>query len=181
MSLTSVLSTAGLGVALGKANTLIEALPWLARFHGSVVVIKYGGHAMLDAELQRAFAADLVFLRYVGLKPVVVHGGGPQISSMLDRLGIDQRLEHQGQPFADDVQVTASAQCIQQLGQGRLAEGHRGELLGVHPGRNTLSFTRWPLALLIRRWACPQSPPPPGTPTDTTVRLLDSTRILALS
>jgi acetylglutamate kinase len=89
MSLTSVLSTAGLGVALGKANTLIEALPWLARFHGSVVVIKYGGHAMLDAELQRAFAADLVFLRYVGLKPVVVHGGGPQISSMLDRLGID--------------------------------------------------------------------------------------------
>jgi acetylglutamate kinase len=89
MSLTSVPSTAGLGVALGKANTLIEALPWLARFHGSVVVIKYGGHAMLDAELQRAFAADLVFLRYVGLKPVVVHGGGPQISSMLDRLGID--------------------------------------------------------------------------------------------
>jgi acetylglutamate kinase len=89
MSLMSVLSTAGLGVALGKANTLIEALPWLARFHGSVVVIKYGGHAMLDAELQRAFAADLVFLRYVGLKPVVVHGGGPQISSMLDRLGID--------------------------------------------------------------------------------------------
>jgi acetylglutamate kinase len=77
-----------LAIALGKANTLIEALPWLERFHGSVVVIKYGGHAMTDPEVQRAFAADLVFLRYVGLKPVVVHGGGPQISAMLDRLGI---------------------------------------------------------------------------------------------
>ncbi len=70
-----------LGIALGKASTLVEALPWLARFHGSTVVIKYGGHAMLDAEVQRAFAADLVFLRYVGIRPVVVHGGGPQISS----------------------------------------------------------------------------------------------------
>jgi acetylglutamate kinase len=77
-----------LAIALGKANTLIEALPWLERFHGTVVVIKYGGHAMTDPEVQRAFAADLVFLRYVGLKPVVVHGGGPQISAMLDRLGI---------------------------------------------------------------------------------------------
>ena len=77
-----------LGIALGKANTLIAALPWLARFHGCTVVVKYGGHAMLDAEVQRAFASDLVFLRYVGIRPVVVHGGGPQISSMLDRLGL---------------------------------------------------------------------------------------------
>ncbi|MEV4621902.1 acetylglutamate kinase [Asanoa sp. NPDC049573] len=71
-----------------KAATLIEALPWLARFHGATVVVKYGGNAMVDPELQRAFAADMVFLRYAGLKPVVVHGGGPQISSMLARLGI---------------------------------------------------------------------------------------------
>jgi len=78
-----------LGIALGKASTLIEALPWLERFHGAVVVIKCGGHAMADAEVQRAFAADLVFLRYVGIRPVVVHGGGPQISDMLTRLGID--------------------------------------------------------------------------------------------
>jgi acetylglutamate kinase len=77
-----------LAIALGKANTLIEALPWLERFHGSVVVVKYGGHAMTDPEVQRAFAADLVFLRYVGLKPVVVHGGGPQITAMPERLGI---------------------------------------------------------------------------------------------
>ncbi|GIF71383.1 acetylglutamate kinase [Asanoa siamensis] len=71
-----------------KAATLIEALPWLARFHGATVVVKYGGNAMVDPELQRAFAADMVFLRYAGLKPVVVHGGGPQISKMLERLGI---------------------------------------------------------------------------------------------
>jgi len=88
VSTVSTISPRDLGIALGKANTLIEALPWLARFHGSLVVIKYGGHAMIDAELQRAFAADLVFLRYAGLRPVVVHGGGPQISSMLDRLGL---------------------------------------------------------------------------------------------
>jgi acetylglutamate kinase len=71
-----------------KAATLIEALPWLERFHGSTIVIKYGGHAMTSPELRRAFAADMVFLRHVGIKPVVVHGGGPQISAMLKRLGI---------------------------------------------------------------------------------------------
>ncbi|HEX6968595.1 MAG TPA: acetylglutamate kinase [Micromonosporaceae bacterium] len=77
-----------LSQAQAKAATLIEALPWLARFHGATVVIKYGGHAMTDPQLRRAFAADMVFLRYAGLKPVVVHGGGPQISAMLSRLGI---------------------------------------------------------------------------------------------
>ncbi|MFG3340243.1 acetylglutamate kinase [Glycomyces sp. NPDC048151] len=74
--------------ALGKAETLIEALPWLKRFTGSIVVVKYGGNAMINPELQAAFAADMVFLHYVGIKPVVVHGGGPQISSMLEKLNI---------------------------------------------------------------------------------------------
>ncbi|HEX6232950.1 MAG TPA: acetylglutamate kinase [Jiangellaceae bacterium] len=74
--------------ALAKAATLVEALPWLKRFHGTVIVIKYGGNAMVDDELKRAFANDIVFLRLAGLKPVVVHGGGPQISAMFDRLGI---------------------------------------------------------------------------------------------
>lgn len=73
---------------LEKAGVLIEALPWLERFHGTTVVIKYGGNAMINPELQQAFAADMVFLRYAGIKPVVVHGGGPQINRMLDRLGI---------------------------------------------------------------------------------------------
>ena len=71
-----------------KAATLVDALPWLARFHGKIVVVKYGGNAMTSPELQRAFAEDVVFLRYAGLTPVVVHGGGPQITEHLDRLGI---------------------------------------------------------------------------------------------
>ncbi|MED7923390.1 acetylglutamate kinase [Nonomuraea sp. LP-02] len=71
-----------------KAGTLIEALPWLTRFHGATVVIKYGGNAMTDEGLKAGFAEDVVFLQHVGLRPVVVHGGGPQISSALDRLGI---------------------------------------------------------------------------------------------
>jgi acetylglutamate kinase len=81
-----------LGIALGKANTLVEALPWLARFHGSTVVVKYGGNAMVDPELKRAFAADMVFLRYAGIRPVVVHGGGPQITTMLTRLGLPSQF-----------------------------------------------------------------------------------------
>ncbi len=75
--------------AAQKAAVLVEALPWLRRFAGALVVIKYGGHAMVDDDLKRAFAQDVVFLRSAGLRPVVVHGGGPQISAMLERLGID--------------------------------------------------------------------------------------------
>ena len=71
-----------------KAAVLAEALPWLQRFHGRIVVIKYGGHAMIDEELKQAFARDMVFLRLAGILPVVVHGGGPQITAMLDRLGL---------------------------------------------------------------------------------------------
>ena len=71
-----------------KAEVLVQALPWLERFAGAVVVIKFGGNAMIDADLERAFAQDVRFFRYAGLKPVVVHGGGPQISSMLQRLQI---------------------------------------------------------------------------------------------
>jgi acetylglutamate kinase len=79
----------GQRAASAKAATLIEALPWLTRFHGQTVVIKYGGHAMEDEALRLAFAQDLVFLRYAGLRPVVVHGGGPQITEQLDRLGLE--------------------------------------------------------------------------------------------
>ncbi|MGH3211135.1 MAG: acetylglutamate kinase [Trebonia sp.] len=75
--------------ATAKAGTLIEALPWLDRFHGETVVIKYGGHAMTAEELRAGFAQDLVFLKHAGLRPVVVHGGGPQVTGHLDRLGIE--------------------------------------------------------------------------------------------
>lgn len=71
-----------------KAEVLIEAMSWLERYAGALVVIKYGGHAMIDETLKRAFAEDMVFLRRVGMHPVIVHGGGPQISAMLERLGI---------------------------------------------------------------------------------------------
>jgi acetylglutamate kinase len=74
--------------AQDKAAVLIEALPWLQRFHGATVVVKYGGNAMLDDTLKAAFAQDMVFLKVAGLHPVVVHGGGPQITAMLNRLGI---------------------------------------------------------------------------------------------
>jgi acetylglutamate kinase len=75
--------------ALEKAGVLVDALPWLERFHGRTVVVKFGGNAMTDTALQAAFAEDVVFLRYAGLRPVVVHGGGPQITRQLERLGIE--------------------------------------------------------------------------------------------
>ncbi|MGA4669900.1 acetylglutamate kinase [Propionibacteriaceae bacterium Y1923] len=78
---------------ISKASTLIEALPWLTEYAGKVVVIKYGGNAMVDEDLKKAFAEDIVFLRRCGVLPVVVHGGGPQISSMLERLDIDSEFK----------------------------------------------------------------------------------------
>jgi acetylglutamate kinase len=78
--------------AVEKAAVLTEALPWFKQFHGKTVVVKYGGNAMVDDKLKRAFAEDIVFLRYAGVRVVVVHGGGPQISEMLHRLGIDSEF-----------------------------------------------------------------------------------------
>ncbi len=75
-----------------KARTLAAALPWLKQYHGKIVVVKYGGNAMTDESLKRAFAEDIAFLRFAGFKPVVVHGGGPQISAMLDRLEIESEF-----------------------------------------------------------------------------------------
>ncbi|WP_017540393.1 MULTISPECIES: acetylglutamate kinase [Nocardiopsis] len=85
--------------ALDKATTLIEALPWMSRFHGRTVVVKYGGNAMTDPELQDRFAENIVFLRYAGLRPVVVHGGGPQIKAHLERVGLEST-------FAGGLRVT---------------------------------------------------------------------------
>jgi acetylglutamate kinase len=75
-----------------KAEILIEALPYIRRFRGKTIVIKYGGKAMVDEELKSTFAQDLVLLKYVGINPIVVHGGGPQIGLMLQRLGIETRF-----------------------------------------------------------------------------------------
>ena len=78
--------------ALEKAAVLVDALPWLARFHDKVIVVKYGGNAMTSPELQVTFAEDVMFLRYAGLKTVIVHGGGPQITAHLHRLGIESEF-----------------------------------------------------------------------------------------
>jgi acetylglutamate kinase len=78
---------------LTKANTLAGALPWLKAYHGKTIVVKYGGNAMTDDRLKAAFAEDIVFLRMAGFRPVVVHGGGPQISTMLDKLGIKSEFK----------------------------------------------------------------------------------------
>ena len=92
-----------------KAQVLAEALPWLKQLHGKIVVVKYGGNAMTDQSLRQAFAADMAFLRNCGIHPVVVHGGGPQITAMLRRLGIDfgtvkaaEVAGKQGQPKRGD-------------------------------------------------------------------------------
>ena len=75
-----------------KAEVLIEALPYMRRFVGRTVVIKYGGHAMTEQELRVSFAIDVVLLKFIGVRPVIVHGGGPQIESTLDRLGKKSRF-----------------------------------------------------------------------------------------
>ena len=77
-----------------KANVLIEALPYIRTFRGKTIVIKYGGNAMTESSLKERFAQDVVLLKYVGLNPVIIHGGGPQIDKMLDRLGIESKFLH---------------------------------------------------------------------------------------
>src|SRR5918992_875537 len=77
---------------IGKAEVLMEALPYIRRFRGKTFVIKYGGNAMVDEELKASFAQDIVLLEYVGINPVVVHGGGPQIDQVLAKMGIGRGL-----------------------------------------------------------------------------------------
>ena len=76
-----------------KAQILAEALPYIRRFHGKTIVIKYGGNAMTDEKLKHSFARDVVLLKLVGMDPVVVHGGGPQIDDMLKRIKLESALK----------------------------------------------------------------------------------------
>jgi len=85
---------------VASVETLMEALPYIKQFHGRTVVIKYGGAAMRNAELMEAFAADVVLLKYVGLNPVIVHGGGPEITTYMERLGMEVRF-HEGLRVSD--------------------------------------------------------------------------------
>jgi acetylglutamate kinase len=133
-----------LETAAAKAAVLIESLPWLQRFAGEIVVVKFGGNAMVDDELQRAFAQDMVYLRHVGLRPVVVHGGGPQISSMLDRLGIPSEFRggyRVTTPEAMEVvRMVLTGQVSRELvtminSHGPLASAISGEDAGLFGGR----------------------------------------------
>jgi len=119
-----------------KAAVLAEALPWLKALHGATVVVKYGGNAMVDDTLKAAFAEDIVFMRLAGLRPVVVHGGGPQIGSMLDRLQIDSEfiggLRRTTPEVMDVVGMVLVGQVQRELvgllnGHGPLAVGVSGE------------------------------------------------------
>jgi acetylglutamate kinase len=127
-----------------KAATLIEALPWLKKFHDQIIVVKFGGNAMVSEELQRAFAEDMVYLRYAGIRPVVVHGGGPQISAMLARLGIESEFRggyRVTTPEAMDVvRMVLTGQINRDLvshinAHGPLAAGLSGEDAGLFRGR----------------------------------------------
>ena len=82
-----------------RAQVLIEALPYIRRFNQATIVVKYGGHAMVDETLKRNFALDIILMKYVGMNPVVVHGGGPQIGDFLHRLSIESE-------FVDGMRVT---------------------------------------------------------------------------
>ena len=91
-----------------KAETLIESLDWLREFHGRIVVIKFGGNAMVDEQLQLAFAQDMAYLRFVGIKPVVVHGGGPQITARLAELGLESEFRA-GMRYTDDKTILVAS------------------------------------------------------------------------
>ena len=130
--------------ASAKAQVLIDSLPWLKRFHGETIVVKFGGNAMVSPQLQRAFAEDIVYLRYAGLKPVVVHGGGPQISAMLGRLGIESEFRGGYRVTTpetmDVVRMVLSGQVNRELvslinEHGPLASGLSGEDAGLFTGR----------------------------------------------
>jgi acetylglutamate kinase len=119
-----------------SVETLLEALPYIREFHGRTVVIKYGGAAMLDEDLRSDFATDVVLLKYVGLNPVIVHGGGPEITRYMDRLGLEVRF-HEGLRVSDAETVEVAkmvlvgklnAEIVQRLNRaGQAAVGLAGE------------------------------------------------------
>ncbi len=132
--------------ATDKATTLAAALPWLKTYHGKTIVVKYGGNAMTDDALKHAFAEDIVFLRMAGFKPVVVHGGGPQISQMLDKLGIQSEfrggLRVTTEEAMDVVRMVLVGQVQRELvgllnQHGPLAVGLSGEDAGLFTAERT--------------------------------------------
>jgi acetylglutamate kinase len=135
-----------------KANVLIEALPYIRTFRGKTIVIKYGGHAMTDTSLKERFAQDVVLLKYVGLNPVIVHGGGPQIDKMLNRLGIQAKFRH-GVRVTDE----ATMEIVEMVLAGKinmeivdLLNRHGGRAVGLSGKDGGLMLTR---PLTAKAWA----------------------------
>jgi acetylglutamate kinase len=135
--------------ATDKAATLAEALPWMERYHGKTIVVKYGGNAMVDDGLRKAFAEDIVFLRYAGFHPVVVHGGGPQISSMLSRLGIESQFRAGLRVTTPEALEVVRMVLVGQVGRelvgmlnqhGALAVGLSGEDAGLFTAQRTGAY-----------------------------------------
>jgi acetylglutamate kinase len=121
--------TSSATVALSVAHVLTEALPYIRRFHGKTIVIKYGGNAMVDERLKSGFARDIVLMKLVGINPVVIHGGGPQISSVLQRIGKETQ-------FVDGMRVTDSETMdVVEMVLGGLVNKEIVTLINRHGGR----------------------------------------------
>lgn len=147
--MTHVTRTVDHEQAAQKAAVLIESLPWLKKFQGRIMVIKFGGNAMVDDALLKAFAEDVVYLRHTGIRPVIVHGGGPQINRMLERLGI--KSEFKGgyrvttPETMDIVRMVLTGKVNPELvdeinAHGPIASGTTGEDAGLFIGRRRPPF-----------------------------------------
>lgn len=135
-----------------KANVLVESLPYIRTFRGKTVVIKYGGNAMTESSLKERFAQNIVLLKYVGINPVIVHGGGPQIDKMLDRLGIEAKFRH-GVRVTDE----ATMEIVEMVLAGKinmeivdLINRHGGQAVGLSGKDGGLMLSR---PLTAKAWA----------------------------
>jgi acetylglutamate kinase len=148
-----------------KVNVLVEALPYIRTFAGKTVVIKYGGKAMTEDSLKEKFALDVVLLKYVGLNPVIVHGGGPQIDQMLDRLGIEAK-------FRQGVRITdrSTMDIVEMVLGGKinkeivaLLNQHGAKAIGLTGKDGNLIFAK---ALTAKAWAASLCTDPDGDPDE---------------
>ena len=128
---------------IARTQVLVEALPYIKRFHGQTFVVKYGGHAMLTPELRAAFCQDIVLLDSVGIKPVVVHGGGPQITELIAKLGLKSRFVR-GMRVTDEPTMEAAEMVLQRLNKeiAALISRHGGRAVGLSGKDSELMVAR---------------------------------------
>ena len=123
-----------------KAKILSEALPYIKKFYGKTMIIKYGGNAMIDEELKHSFAKDVVLLKLVGMNPVIVHGGGPQINERLNKIGKDG-VFHKGMRVTDEETMEAASELAKQAFSKMIEEGVvDGDSVHPHTGTVFKSF-----------------------------------------